>query len=70
MTNRGVGLDEVQNVLGSSSPFRYCHENVWKTGYYDAASNVFVGTYQGIARSVIVPKSGYGYIQNLMKAQP
>ncbi|MGH2750230.1 MAG: RHS repeat-associated core domain-containing protein [Actinomycetota bacterium] len=70
MTSRGVGLDEVQNVLGSSSPFRYYHENVWKTGYYDAASNIFVGTYQGAARTVIVPKSGYGYIQNLMKAQP
>lgn len=46
--------------------FRYFHDGVWKTGYYDARSKVFVGTVNGTATAVI--KTGQSYINNLKAA--
>jgi hypothetical protein len=62
-------LDAVEGVVTNQQPFRYFHNGVWKTGYYDSSSRVFVGTVDDTVTTVInnaTPK----YIQNLQAAQP
>lgn len=69
VTQRGLTLDAVEGVVTNQQPFRYFHNGVWKTGYYDPASRVFVGTVDDTVTTVInnaTPK----YIQNLQAAQP
>lgn len=67
MTQRGISIDAVDTALATQS-FRYFHDGVWKTGYYDAGSKVFVGTVIGTATTVI--KTGQNYINNLKAAGP
>ena len=69
MTQRGISIDAVDNAL-TTQPFNYWHNNTWKVGYYDDASNVFVGTVNGVATTVIQPSSGPQYIANLLAASP
>jgi hypothetical protein len=68
MTQRGVSIDAVENTLSQPS-FQYFHEGVWKTGYYDPASRIFVGSVDGNVTTVI-NDVGPNYIKNLLAATP
>lgn len=52
------------------SRFDYFHAGVTKTGYYDAANNLFVGTVDDVVTTVFHPSAGQGYIDNLLAAGP
>ena len=69
ITQRGLSLDIVENVVTKQKAFQYFHEGVWKTGYYDAASRVFVGTVNNTVRTVIGGASA-NYIRNLQGVRP
>ena len=69
ITQRGLTLDAVEGVVTQQQPFRYFHEGVWKIGYYDPTSRIFVGTVDDTLSTVInnaTPK----YIRNLQVVQP
>ena len=51
------------------SPFPYFHEVVWKTGFYDPTSRIFLGTVGGRVTTVI-DRVKPGYISNLQKVTP
>jgi len=70
MAGRRISVDEVDAVVGHSSPFVYFHKGVWKTGYYDAGSNIFVATYKHEVLSVFKPGAGTQYIKNLTAKRP
>jgi hypothetical protein len=65
---RSMSLEDVEAAT-ATTPFRYYHEEIWKTGYYDATNNVFVGTVGGKITTVIRPRS-INYINNLKAARP
>lgn len=69
ITQRGVSLDAVEEVIGSQKPFQYFHNGVSKTGLYDPASRLFVGSVDGTITTVI-PGATPNYINNLMGALP
>ncbi len=69
ITQRGVSLDAVENVITNQEPFQYFHEGIWKTGYYDAASEIFVGIVDNIVTTVIEGAS-QNYINNLQSVEP
>lgn len=68
MTQRDVSIDAAEAEL-AQKPFQYFHQNLWKTGYYDPASGVFVGSANGQIRTVI-NQASTGYISNLKAAVP
>jgi RHS repeat-associated protein len=68
IAQRGVSLEKVESVVQTAKAFTYKHEGVLKTGYYDAASKIFVAAKDGRVRTVITnvkPK----YIENLKGAR-
>lgn len=67
LTERGISLNAVDDAL-AMQPFNYFHDGVWKVGYYDSASRVFVGTVSGTATTII--RTGPSYISNLQAATP
>lgn len=69
MTQRGISIADVDQAL-TRTPFNYWHNNTWKVGYYDPGTNVFVGTVNGVATTVITPAAGPQYIANLLAAAP
>jgi RHS repeat-associated protein len=69
ITQRGLSLDAVEEVISAQNPFQYFHNGVWKTGFYDPASQVFVGSANGTIRTVI-PGATQNYINNLLGALP
>lgn len=68
LAERGISSQVVQKVLGSR-PFQYFHEGVWKTGYYDAGSQVFLGRVGNVVTTVINNVKPQ-YIENLKKVKP
>ena len=68
MTQRGVSIDAAESTL-SQQPFRYYHQDVWKTGYYDPTSRLFLGTVDGRVTTVIT-RATPTYINNLKAALP
>ena len=68
MTERGVSISALEKPLGQT-PFRYFHEGVWKTGFYDPASRIFAGSIDGELTTVIKDAT-QRYIDNLMRAAP
>jgi len=68
MSERHVSLEAVENTL-SLSPFPYYHDGVWKMGYYDSKSKIFVGTLGNEVKTVIDNVSA-NYIRNLKAARP
>ncbi len=69
MSERGVTPDQVQSVIEKGERFLYFHEGVWKTGYYDSATKIFVGRVGDVITTVIAnvkPK----YIENLKRLMP
>jgi len=69
ITERGVSLDAVEAVISSQKPFQYLHDGVTKTGFYDPASRLFVGSVDNTITTVI-PGAPPNYINNLMGAVP
>lgn len=68
MTQRGISIDAVESTLSQPS-FDYFHQGVWKVGYYDPVSRVFVGSVNGVVTTVIDNVS-QNYINNLLAAAP
>jgi len=68
MQARNLGRTDVLNTIEKGESFKYYHEGVWKTGYYDPKSRVFVGTYKGEAKTTF--KTDQNYINNLKKNKP
>ena len=68
MTQRGISIDAAESTLGQPS-FQYFHQGVWKTGYYDPSSRIFIGTVDGRLTTVINNASP-NYIANLQAATP
>lgn len=62
-----VGV-EAEATLAQDS-FQYLHQNVWKTGYYDSTSRIFLGSMGGKVTTVIKDAS-LKYINNLKAAKP
>jgi len=65
---RTISLGEVEAAT-ATTPFRYYHEGLWKVGYYDPASNLFVGTIDDVVATVIRPRNA-NYLKNLKAARP
>jgi len=68
MTERGISIDAAEATLAQES-FPYFHQGVWKAGYYDPASRVFLGSVNGEVTTVIRGASP-NYIINLKAATP
>jgi RHS repeat-associated protein len=69
MTERGISLDQARGLLESGNSFQYFHDGVWKTGFYDPASKLFIGSANGTVVTVIRGAS-QNYINNLLAAHP
>jgi hypothetical protein len=69
ITERGLTLDLVEDVVTNQRSFHYFHESVWKIGYYDPERRIFVGTVENKITTVI-NNASQKYIQNLQAAQP
>ena len=69
MSQRGVSLEQIQEVVSKSTPFKYFHEGAEKIGYYDPSSKIFIGEVQGKVTTVINNVKPQ-YIENLKKLEP
>ncbi|MCP3878325.1 MAG: hypothetical protein GY701_08025 [Sulfitobacter sp.] len=67
MAKRGITNTKVQDAL-ATQPFDYFHDGVWKVGYYDSGTRVFVGTVGDTITTTI--KTGPNYIRNLQALTP
>ncbi|HTC70367.1 MAG TPA: hypothetical protein VK662_12425 [Acidothermaceae bacterium] len=65
---RSISLGEVETAT-TMPPFPYYHEGLWKVGYYDPDSNLFVGTIGHVVSTVIRPRNA-NYLKNLKAARP
>ena len=65
---RSISLGEVETAT-TMPPFPYYHEGLWKVGYYDPDSNLFVGTIGHVVSTVIRPRNA-NYVKNLKAARP
>lgn len=65
---RSISLREVEDAT-TMTPFPYYHDGLWKVGYYDPGSNLFVGTIDNVVATVIRPRNG-NYLKNLKAARP
>jgi RHS repeat-associated protein len=68
LTQRGISLDQAETTLGQE-PFPYYYGGGWQSGYYDAASRIFIGSADGNITTVIRGVN-QNYINNLMAASP
>jgi hypothetical protein len=68
MARREVSVPQLEEAL-RAQPFQYYHEGVWKAGYYDPVSRIFVGELQGKVLTVISDVKPQ-YIENLLRAKP
>jgi RHS repeat-associated protein len=64
MEERQISLEQLENAL-QQKPFQYFHDGVWKTGFYDPISKIFVSVYNQLIITVI-NKVDPNYIQNLI----
>ena len=49
---RGIGINAIRNAL-HAQPFKYFQQGVWKLGYYDSVTKVFLGMYGNTITTVI-----------------
>ncbi len=59
----------VEQVISTQKGFRYFHDGAWKTGFYDPAARLFVGSANGTIRTVITGAT-QNYIRNLKSVIP
>lgn len=69
MVQRGVSYEQIQEVITNGESFSYFHDGVWKVGYYDSGSQIFVGTV-GKVITTIINNVKPQYIESLKKALP
>ncbi len=69
MAQRGVTLEQVQATINNSESFQYFHQGVWKIGYYDPISRIFVAEVDGTIITVITNVKPQ-YIENLQSVIP
>ncbi len=69
MAQRGVTLEQVQATINNSESFQYFHQGVWKIGYYDPISRIFVAEVDGTIITVITNVKPQ-YIENLQSVLP
>ncbi len=68
LIQRGISIDQAEAVLGEE-PFQYFYKGGWRTGYYDPASHIFIGSVDGRITTVI-RNASQNYINNLKAASP
>jgi hypothetical protein len=68
MAQRGVSIDLLESTL-AQTPFRYFHEGIWKTGYYDPHARIFAAT-DGSKVATVVNNVTPNYIRNLVGLGP
>jgi hypothetical protein len=69
MAQRGITTKDVQKTLSAVEPFNYYHDGVWKNGYYDPTSQLFIGEAGGKITTVI-NEATQTYIDNLKGMKP
>ena len=67
MSQRGVSMGQVQSIIQNIQPFEYFHEGIWKSGYYDPISKIFVARVDKLVRTVIANVKPQ-YVENLKRA--
>jgi hypothetical protein len=66
LADRGISQEKVIEILHSNRPFKYLHEGLWKDGYYDAPSRIFIGVWRNTIITIINNVSPQ-YIASLKK---
>ena len=69
MRQRGLRTEEVYSVIQRTKPFRYFHEGVWKTGYYDPVTRIFVGQV-GDTITTVMARVNARYIESIKGEMP
>ena len=69
ITERGLTVGTLDDVVSTQKPFDYFHDGVWKVGFYDAAQGGFVGSVGDTITTVITDVTP-SYINNLKAATP
>jgi hypothetical protein len=67
MAERQISLTQVQQTINSGNSFQYYHEGIWKTGFYDPITKIFVGMTEKVTT---VMYTNPGYIENLKNLTP
>jgi hypothetical protein len=69
MIERGITFDQIQNIINNTDPFPYFHDGIWKIGYYDPTTGIFISR---VGNSILTVIAGVDpqYIQNLQGARP
>jgi len=60
-------MGQVQSIIQNIQPFEYFHEGIWKSGYYDPISKIFVARVDKLVRTVIANVKPQ-YVENLKRA--
>ena len=68
MAERGVTREQVLKVVQTAAPFRYFHQGQWKTGYFDAASGLFVASAGGVVITVFTDATPR-YVERLKRGE-
>lgn len=69
ISQRGLSLSQIESALVEARGFQYFHDGAWKIGYYDPASEIFLGQHQGNVITVISNVKPQ-YIENLRGLKP
>ena len=69
MTMREITQGQLTTTIEHGNEFQYFHEGVWKTGFYDHETKIFVGTANGKTTTVIKDVD-IQYIENLKRTKP
>jgi len=69
MEERGISPEEVRDAMRGFT-FAYEHDGLWKIGYYNADTNVFVARSGNTILTVFNPSAGFRYVQNLLGEKP
>lgn len=69
MRRRNVSPQDVESVIKGTKPFDYFHEGVWKKGYYDPSSSLFIATY-GREIKTVINNATENYVHKLRLKRP
>lgn len=69
MGERNISIEQIGKAINAGESFLYNQNNLKHKGFYDKNNNIFVavGLDSNNIVTVIKPKSGYKYIENLMQ---
>jgi hypothetical protein len=69
MAEREVSEQALKQTIPRGDSFKYFHGGVWKTAFYDPATNILVAVKDGQVLTVIADATPQ-YIDNLKRAKP